>query len=238
MQLAIDTSTDIASLALVQGDELVAELTWRCRRNHTVELLPRLSQLLEQSGTDLQSVTGITVAIGPGSYNGLRAGVSAAKGLAFSLEVPIAGISTLEAAAYQHAAAGLPLCPILHAGRGEVAAALYQMKGEEWRQLSAEHLTTIEALCSGIAAKTVFCGEFALSVAAELRKRLKAKAIIPSPAARFRRAGFLAELGQRRLDSGRHDDPATLQPLYLRRPAITEPKHEWRQNGIIAQNIS
>jgi len=225
MQLAIDTSTDTASLALVQGSQVLAELTWHSGQNHTVELLPQLTHLLNQTKINLHSINCIIVARGPGSFNGLRVGISTAKGLAFSLGIPIVGISTLEVDAYQHAETGLPICPILNAGRGEIATATYQKKYNEWRQLTAEHIATVEALCSQIATKTIFCGEFAPIIATQLREQLKQRAIIPPSAARLRRASFLAELGQQRLEAGNYDDPVTLQPLYLRRPPITKPKH-------------
>jgi len=225
MQVAIDTSTDTASLALVQDGEVLAELTWRCGQNHSTQLLPHLSHLLNQTNLSLQAADCIIVAKGPGSYNGLRVGISTAKGLAFSLGIPLVGISTLEAEAYQHAETGLPVCPIFNAGREEIAVAIYQKKDGQWRQLTAEHLTTVEALCSQITTKTVFCGEFVPSIAAELKKRLKQKALILPPAAHLRRAGFLAELGLKRIKAGDYDNPTTLQPLYFRGPAITQPKH-------------
>ena len=225
MQLAIDTSTNTTSLALIQESGVLTELTWRCEQNHSVELLPRLAGLLRQTGTSLQSITGIIVARGPGSFNALRVGVSTAKGLAFSLGIPIVGISTLEAEAYQHNETGLPLCPVSNAGRGEIATAIYQMKNNQWQRITGEHITTVEALCSQITAKTLFCGEFVSSIAAELKKRLKQKATISSSPATLRRAGFLAELGQKRLQRGDYDNTATLHPLYLRRPPITERKH-------------
>ena len=225
MQLAIDTSTDTASLALIQDGELLAELTWRCGQSHSTQLLPNLSHLLNQTSLSLQSADCIIVAKGPGSYNGLRVGISTTKGLAFSLGIPIVGISTLEVEAYQHAETGLPVCPIFNAGREEIAAAMYQKKGGEWRQLIAEHLTTVDALCSQITTKTVFCGEFVPSIATDLKKQLKQKAIILPPAAGLRRAGFLAELGLKRIEAGDYDNPTTLQPLYFRGPSITKPKH-------------
>jgi len=225
MQLAIDTSTDIASLALVQDDEVLVELTWRCGQNHTTQLLPHLSYLLDKTGVNLQSLSCVIVARGPGSFNGLRVGISTAKGLTFSLGIPIVGISTLEADAYQHAETDLPICPILNAGRGEIATAMYQKKQNEWRQLISEHITTVDSLCSQITTKTIFCGELTPLIATELRKQLGQRTIIPSPATRQRRAGFLAELGQQRLEAGDYDNPATLQPLYLRRPPITKPRH-------------
>lgn len=225
MQLAIDTSTDTASLALVQDGEVLAELTWRCGQNHSTQLLPHLSHLLNQTDLSLQSANCIIVAKGPGSYNGLRVGISTAKGLAFSLGIPLIGVSTLEVEAYQHAERGLPVCPIFNAGRGEIATATYQKKGSKWCQLAAEHLTTVDALCSQIATKTIFCGEFVPFIAAKLSQQLKQKAVILPPAAGLRRASFLAELGLKRFRAGDYDDPVTLQPLYLRGPAITQPKH-------------
>jgi len=227
MQLALDTSTDTASIALAQDGEVLAELTWRCGQNHSVELLPRLVGLLKQAGVNLQSIRCITVARGPGSFNGLRVGVSLAKGLAFSLDIPIIGISTLEVEAYPHAETGLPVCPIFNAGRGEIATAIYQKRRNRWCQIVAEHITTVDSLCSQVTTETVFCGEFIPFIATQLRKYLKRRAVIPPPAARLRRAGFLAELGQQRLKAGSYDNPATLPPIYPRRPAITKPKHRY-----------
>jgi len=223
MQLTIDTSTDTASIALVQDGEVLAESTWRCGQNHTVELLPHLARLLNETKVDLQSIGCIMVAKGPGSFNGLRVGISTAKGLAFSMGIPIIGISSLEAEAYRHAETGLPICPIFDAGRGEIATAIYQKKDNKWCQLATEHITTVEALYSEITTKTIFCGEFVPLIANQLRKQLKQRAIIPTT--ELRRDSLLAELGRQRLEAGDYDNPATLQPLYLRRPAITKPKH-------------
>ena len=224
MLLAIDTSTATTSLALVQDSRVLAELTWRCEQNHSVELLPRLADLLSWTKSSLKSISGIIVAKGPGSFNGLRVGISTAKGLAFSLGIPIVGISTLEVEAYQHAEANLPICPIFNAGRGEIAIAIYQMKDNEWHQIIGERITTVETLCSQITTKTLFCGEFVAAIAGELRKQLKRRAIISSSTASLRRASFLTELGQQRLAAGKYDNPATLNPLYLRRPPITKRK--------------
>jgi tRNA threonylcarbamoyl adenosine modification protein YeaZ len=223
MQLAIDTSADNTSIALVQGGEVPAELTWRCEQNHSVELLPQLARLLSEAKVSLKSISCVIVAKGPGSFNGLRVGISTAKGLAFSLGIPIIGISSLEVVAYQHAETGLPVCPIFNAGRGEIATARYQKKGSKWCQLVTEHITTVDALCSEITTRTIFCGEYVALIASQLRKRLKQKAVIATT--ELRRASLLAELGKRRLEAGDYDNPATLQPLYLRRPAITQPKH-------------
>jgi tRNA threonylcarbamoyl adenosine modification protein YeaZ len=222
MQLAIDTSTETAGIALLEAGEVAAELTWHSGQNHTTELLPNLRALLKSD--DLSVIEAVFVAMGPGSFNGLRVGVSTAKGLAYSLEVPLVGINTLEADAYQHAGAGLPVCPVQNAGRGELAVARYRLSGREWIQLEAAHVTNTETLCEKTGEKTLFCGEYLPNVATVINERLEELAVIVTPATRLRRAAFLAELGLKRLAAGETDDPATLQPVYLRRPPITQPK--------------
>jgi tRNA threonylcarbamoyladenosine biosynthesis protein TsaB len=142
MQLAIDTSTNTASLALARGSEILAELSWRCGQNHSTTLLPNLANLLSQTSSGPGSLDAIIVARGPGSFNGLRVGISTAKGLAFSLGIPVVGISTLAATAYQHAETGLPVCPVFNAGRGEIATAIYHVKGSKWQPIISEHITT------------------------------------------------------------------------------------------------
>jgi len=224
MLVAIDSSTDTASLALVEDGRVLAEASWRCGQNHSVELLPRLTQLLDEAQVSLKDTSCVIVAKGPGSFNGLRVGLSTAKGLAFSLSVPIIGISSLEMEAYRHTETGLTICPIFNAGRGEIAAALYQKKDNEWRQLAPEHITTVEALSAEINEKTVFCGEYVSLIARQLKERLKEKAVIAPD--QLRSAVLLIELAKPRIDAGDYDDPATLQPLYLRRPAITKPKRQ------------
>ena len=225
MYLAIDTSTETASLAIIQESQVLAELTWYCRQNHSVELMPNINRLLEQTGSSLKSLSGVIVARGPGSFNGLRVGVGTAKGLSFSLGVSLVGISTLEAAAYQYAEIGFPVCPIFNAGRGEIAAAIYQIKGNHWQQVIAQHITTVDSLSLQITGKTIFCGEAPSAVLGQLKEKLGQKAIIPPIVSRLRRAAFLAELGVKRLEAGDYDNPATLQPIYLRRPPITKPKY-------------
>ncbi len=213
-----------ASLALVDGNMLVFELTWQCRQNHTVELLPRLGDLLRRQGLTQKCLDAVFVALGPGSFNGIRVGISTAKSLAFSLGIPIIGISTLSIEGYQQSLCGLPVCAIMNAGRGEIATATYQVQNGEWQRLLPERTTTLDNLIQEITAKTVFCGEHITLIEEELKSRLGEKAVIPSPAARIRRAAYLAELGNRELGAGSTDNPATLQPIYLRRPAITTPK--------------
>ncbi len=231
MELAIDTSSNTAGIALSHKGEFLAELTWQTAQNHTVELLPTLIRLLEQAKVEPNSLKAVIIAKGPGSFNGLRVGISIAKGLAFSLNIPLLGVSTLEVEAYPFAYTELPLCPIHKAGRGEIATAMYHQKDNKWHCLKREYLTTVDILCHQIKQKTLFCGEIPPEVMGELQQKLGKRAIIPQPFLRMRRAGFLAILGWQKLNRGEQDDPATLQPLYLRPPHITKPRERRIENA-------
>jgi tRNA threonylcarbamoyl adenosine modification protein YeaZ len=227
MELAIDTATEIASIALSSEGRVEAEMSWPSVQNHTVELIPNLLHLIRQAkiepgGQWRAKIEAIIVSKGPGSFNGLRVGVSTAKGLAFALDIPLVGIGTLEVEAFPYAETGLPICPLQEAGRGEIATALYQMQNGEWQKIGAEHITTVEGLCPDIVSRTLFCGRFSPHTAKWIADNLGERAVIVPGT--IRRAGFLTELGWKRLERGERDDVATVQPLYLRRPAITEPK--------------
>jgi tRNA threonylcarbamoyl adenosine modification protein YeaZ len=223
MELAIDTSSNIVSITLSHEAEVLASLTWQTIQNHTIELLPNLVCLLQQARVELGSVGAIIVAKGPGSFNGLRVGISAAKGLASALNIPLLGVNTLEAEAYPFAFTGLPLRPIHKAGREEIATAHYRQKDNEWQCLEAENLTTVEALCRRIKQKTLFCGEIPPDMISEIQQNLGKQAIISQSNCPYR-ASSLAILGWRKLSRGEQDDPVTLQPLYLRPPHITKPR--------------
>jgi len=223
MELTVDTSSNTAGVALSHKGEILTELNWQSLKNHTVELLPSLDYLLQQAKIELNSMQAIIVAKGPGSFNALRVGISIAKGLAFSLDIPLLGISSLEAEAYPFAYTGLPVCPIYNAGPEKIAVALYQQKNNEWQCLEAAHLTTLDNLCQRIHRKTLFCGEIPDCMASDLQRLLDRHAIIPLTA-RSTRTSSLAVLGWQRLIKGERDDPSTLQPLYLRPPNITKPR--------------
>ncbi len=126
MLLAFDTSTHRASVALCQNGELLVEYTWDVGASHSVELLRRVEWLVNERGLSLSQLTAVAVATGPGSFTGVRVAVTVAKSLAFGLNIPLLGISTLDIIAYSQAAARFPVCALMDAGRGEFYAALYQ----------------------------------------------------------------------------------------------------------------
>jgi len=213
----------MVSLCLSRQGEALVEVSWWSDYSQSLNLVPEVLHLLKLADVKLESLTGLIVVRGPGSFNGIRAGVAVAKGLSFALSIPVVGVSTLEAIAFPFAFTGLPLCPLLPLGR-ELAAALFQEADGEWRRLKEEELTTLERLAAEIKTPTLFCGPLSPELREELRARLGERARLAPSWSGIRRAGLTAALGWRKLSRGEAEAPAALQPLYLRRPHISERK--------------
>jgi len=217
MLVAIDTSTDYASLALHDGFRVRVEHSWESPRRHTVELLPRLVNALAQPGLGIECLSGVAVTRGPGSFTGLRVGLAVAKGLALARGLPLIGVPTLDVIAAAQGRDRRPLCAILQAGRGRICVAIYRWRRGAWHASKEPRLTTWSALVEKTTSPTLFCGEVDQAGAEELAGLDELAVILPA-ATRLRRAGFLAEIAWRRLNLGECDDPATLAPIYLKQP--------------------
>ena len=223
MLLAIDTSTRYAGVLLWKEGIPIVSQSWHSTHNHTVELMPAIQRILRQAGIEAEALHGIALALGPGGFSALRVGMSAAKGFCLALDLPLVGISTLEAEAYPYAYTGGPVCPLLHIGRREVAWAWYERRNGDWQKIRSEGIIAIDQLPEAVAPGAILCGEGLLDNGSCLREALGQKATVveyPGPSLRL---WALARLGAERLERGLTDDPATLQPLYLRRPSITQP---------------
>lgn len=222
MLLAIDTATRFASLALYDPTAGIvrAEHTWYSVDNHTVELVPNLERMLAGQRVKAEALNGIAVSLGPGSFMGLRIGLSVAKGLAVSFGLRLVGVPTLDAVERAHAGRSLPLWALVQVGRGRIAAAFYPAAGPH--PLTHDYqLTTFERLELPVSGPVMFAGEIDATAAGQLHTRWGERAIIVSPAANLRRAAYVAELGWERLARGEVDDLATLSPIYLHQPAIS-----------------
>lgn len=218
MILAIDTATQWTALALHDGASVVAEHGWRSVNTQTVELVPAISQMLQRADIGVGQLKGIAVALGPGSYTGLRIGLGAAKGMALAHQVPLIGVPTLDivaAAAGQTAGA---LVVVAEAGRRRITAGRYEWQQKRgWRSDQLPDNTTWEELLAELEPPVVFSGEISAAALRQIRAAGKGFQVV-RPAARARRAGYLAEIGWERLRRDEVDDAAALTPLYLREP--------------------
>jgi tRNA threonylcarbamoyladenosine biosynthesis protein TsaB len=156
----------------------------------------------------------VAVAIGPGSFTGLRVGLSIAKGLAMAMRVPILGVPTLDASAYAHSRQALPVRAVLPAGRGRWCSALYQKSGD-WQRCSDYALMDAAALVASLKERTLICGEISAPLREALQEAVPELAAIATPALSQRRAGFLAELAWQRFSNGGRDNLSALHPIYL-----------------------
>jgi tRNA threonylcarbamoyladenosine biosynthesis protein TsaB len=214
--LAIDTATRVTGLALYDQAGLHMEQMWLSGDNHTVELMPYILRACEQQDLVPSALQAVAVSLGPGSFTGLRVGLSAAKGLALALGIPVLGVPTLDAIAYAHSREVLPVCAVLPAGRGRWCAALYQTSaGAGWRRRSDYMLVNADELIALLWEPTLVCGEVDRPLAEVLCARTAERAVIASPAFSMRRAGYLAELAWQRFCAGERDPLSSLSPIYL-----------------------
>ncbi len=161
MILAIDTATRSVSLALHDGQQVRAELTWQTADHHTVELTPALHNLLRQAGAAPRDLTALAVTLGPGSYTGLRIGMSLAKGLALAASppLPLFGAPTLDVVAVAQPHLAGQLCAVAQAGRGRVNAGFYRWSERGWQTAEPPFITTWEALRELLPGPTQVAGE-------------------------------------------------------------------------------
>ncbi|MGQ0600396.1 MAG: tRNA (adenosine(37)-N6)-threonylcarbamoyltransferase complex dimerization subunit type 1 TsaB [Anaerolineales bacterium] len=225
MLLAIDTATRQLSLALHDGQRVIAEQSWRTANYHTVELAPQIALMLRRASVNPDSLEGIAVALGPGSYTGLRIGLGLAKGLAFAHNLPLIGVPTFQIVMAAVPAAAPPgnerALALVQAGRGRVSVAAHYWDGKRWEPVGPARVMDWAALAEEVrtanAAPTLICGEWEAATSEQLAA-FRGRAAFTSPAHSLRRAGHLAELGWERLQRGDVSDPATLAPLYTGGP--------------------
>ncbi|MBI4492270.1 MAG: tRNA (adenosine(37)-N6)-threonylcarbamoyltransferase complex dimerization subunit type 1 TsaB [Chloroflexi bacterium] len=216
MLLALDTCTSIASLALFEG-EVLAECTWRAGREHSAQLLLEVDRALARLGRRPADLTAVAVAHGPGSFTGVRVGIALAKGLAFALDLPAYGVCSLDVLAATQELAQQPVRPLLEAGRGRFATALYQRGSSGWERQGPIQGIDLDALPGLVQVPTVVCGDLWGGVREQVAQRLGPLAILASPAASPRRAGYLAQLAWQRWQAGERPTPQALEAVYLAR---------------------
>jgi tRNA threonylcarbamoyladenosine biosynthesis protein TsaB len=214
MLLALDTSTRMIGLALYDGVQIISERMWQTKDYHTVELAPSVAGMLAHADVKTSDLTALAVAIGPGSFTGLRIGLALAKGMALASHLSLVGVPSLDILAAAQPLRQGPMVAILRAGRGRLAVNWYQVSNGAWRAKGTLAVLTAQELSERIQEPTLVCGELT-----EEEQRLlarKRKNVVLAPAAQsVRRPAWLAELGWKRWLTGRVDNPNTLSPIYL-----------------------
>jgi len=214
MLLAIDTSTRMVGLALYDGFQVLSETIWQSHDYHTVELAPAVADLLARCGIQAADLKVLAVALGPGSFTGLRIGLALVKGMALAGKLPLVGVPSLDILAAAQPVREGHLAAVLRAGRGRLAVGWYHPVAGAWQPSRPLQVLTAPELSEHIQEPTLVCGELGEEEQRLLGRKRK-NVTLASPAQSLRRPAWLAELGWKRWLAGRTDDPTSLAPIYL-----------------------
>ncbi len=192
-------------------------------KSHGADLPAAVDELLRAAGIGIRDLSAIAVGTGPGSFTGLRVGLSYAKGIAAGARIRIVGISSLDAIALcgsgtPAARPGTKICPILDARKGEVYTSLYAVVSDALEKVTDDLVIPLDEFASRIAGEVLFVGESKAEDARVLVVRRGGRATVAGAAELWHQGSFIAALGAARVARDDVDDAATVEPLYVRAP--------------------
>lgn len=216
--LCIDTATESASCAVIEDNKLLGEITFNFAKQHSVILMSIIDNLLSSLHMDISSIDGFVSSKGPGSFTGLRIGMSTIKGLSFGAQKPFISVSTLDALAYNLAYSEGIICPILDALRNNVYTALFKFEGEELKRVSDYMAVSIDELINILKQEEAvyFIGDGTAKFKQVLKENIAGSYFAPAHL-NLARASSLGELGLKLLKQGASEDLNTSAPIYLRK---------------------
>jgi tRNA threonylcarbamoyladenosine biosynthesis protein TsaB len=216
--LAVETSTMLGGVAVMDSETgLIAEIRLNVKTTHSERLMTAISQVLSQSGIDLSRIDAFAVASGPGSFTGLRIGLSTVKGLSYATGKPIVTVPTLEAFAWNFPYCMHPVCLMLDARRGEVYSALFRWQDERFIREIEEVSIAPENLLSMMNGDVLFAGEGVLVYRDNIEKAMGRRAWIAPADKMVPAPSNIALLGLKKAEQGEFTDPFDAVPFYIRR---------------------
>src|SRR5690625_4900926 len=221
--LAIDTSNQIMGVAIVKDNEISGEMTTRLAKNQTSRLMPAIQYLMETLDMQPSELDQIVVAHGPGSFTGVRIGLTTAKTMAWSLDIPVIGVSSLEALAYQGYFSKGYMCPFFDARRGNVYTAIYRTKNHQLQTVYEEQNLSMENWLDNVSEldeKIVFLSPNLTSFEQLIIDKLGDQAIIPEGPFHTVRPSHLVRAAMNKEPFNTH----VLTPNYLR---LAEAETKW-----------
>ncbi len=233
--LGIDTATRVAGAAVIGDGRLIAERFIHNLQTHSQNIIPMIQQVMDDSGITPKDLNGIAVTGGPGSFTGLRIGMSVAKSMALVLNIPVAAISTLEVLAWNlYRTEGL-ICPVLDAKKKEVYTCIYASNGHGLIELIKPAALSIEVLIEEISrfeGSVTFLGDGVPVYGDIIREQLGQRVLFATKINSFPRASAAAELGLAQIADSNPGDSTFLQPIYLRK---SEAEITWEQKNSCAE---
>lgn len=216
--LALDSSGLVATVAILENEQTIAEYTVNYKKTHSQTLLPMLDEIVKMTGYDLSAIDAIAVAGGPGSFTGLRIGSATAKGLGLALNKPLIHVPTVDGMAYNLFGNGGLICPMMDARRNQVYTGIYRFETdfqvvEEQMAVSVQEL--IEKL-NGYGEKVTFLGDGVPSYKAQLEEGLTVEYCFAPTHLNRQRAAAVGMLGAKYYAEGKIETAKEHQPDYLR----------------------
>jgi tRNA threonylcarbamoyladenosine biosynthesis protein TsaB len=216
--LALETSTMAGSAAIIDSEAgVIGEVTLNIRAVHSERLMPSVQWLVDSCRMRPDEIDGFAVSIGPGSFTGLRIGLSTVKGLAFAADKPLVAVRTLDAFAMRFPYCDRLVCPLLDARKNEIYGAIYRWENGRCMKLMDEVAVSPGEFLKHINEPAMFAGDGAAVHQTLIRQKTGGNASFAPPYAMYPSAAAVAEQGLRRLLNGEYDDPVTLTPFYIRK---------------------
>jgi tRNA threonylcarbamoyladenosine biosynthesis protein TsaB len=216
--LSVETSTMLGGVAVMDSQAgLIAEIRLNVKTTHSERLMTAISEVLSRSGIDLGGIDAFAVASGPGSFTGLRIGLSTVKGLSYATGKPVVTVPTLEAFAWNFPYCMHPVCLMLDARRGEVYSALFRWQDEKFIREIQEVSIAPDDLLSRLTGDVLFAGEGVLVYRDIIRKTMGRRAWIAPADKMVPAPSNIALLGLKKAEKGQFTDPFGAVPFYIRR---------------------
>lgn len=229
--LGIESSSLVASAAVVSDDVLTAEYTVNFKKTHSQTLLPMIDEVMKRLEMDLRTIDAIAVAAGPGSFTGLRIGSATAKGLGLVMKKPLIHVPTVDAMAYNLWGSSALICPIMDARRNQVYTGLYHMRHgiEIVKEQCAMDMGELIGLLNGRGEPVIFLGDGVAVSENQIKQELKVSYEFAPASHNRQRAASVAVLGIQYYKKGMTEDAAQFRPDYLRKSQAEREREE--KNG-------
>lgn len=232
--LSIDSATDAATAAVVSDDQILGEMNFANKKQHSVLIMPMIDGLLKSLDLTINDIDGFVISKGPGSFTGLRIGMATIKGLSLGSSKPYVSISSLDSLAYNLYGTNGIICPIMDALRENVYCGLYKFENGEMIKLMDYDRLSLEELVSKLKEfnePVYFVGDGTKKYGDLLKNSLKNCFFAPNNL-NYTRASSLGELGIKLLSQGISDDINVSNPLYLRKSQAEREYDEKLKKGL------
>lgn len=215
--LAVDTATKSCSVAVTENETVLGEITKVSEQTHSRHLLEMVQAVMSKTRLTLSDMDGFAVTRGPGSFTGLRIGISSVKGLALAVNKPVVGISSLQTLAQQIAPTSYLICPLIDARKGEVYTSMYRWDTDALTPEHGERVLRPHEAVRNIHSHCIFVGNGAVLYRAFIMQRLGDLASFAPDDRHIIQASTVAYLGLKRFESGDAGEVADLLPDYIRK---------------------